>query len=98
MMRPRRMKLARVRRYCERGSARQGILRREEMAPRIRAPSQRVDGFSKLALKTFREMLALERQCECSDGKCPACRAWWNQHRILHHELELPPWIYPAVE
>jgi hypothetical protein len=68
------------------------------MAPRIREPSQRVDGFSNLALTTFKQMLALERQCDCDDGKCIACREWWGRHRILMRELELPPWCYPAVE
>jgi hypothetical protein len=68
------------------------------MAPRIREPSQRVDGFSNLALTTFKQMLALERQCDCDDGKCIACREWWGRHRILMRELALPPWCYPAVE
>ena len=68
------------------------------MAPRIREPSQRIDGFSPLALTTFKQMLALERQCDCTNGKCLACRAWWDQHRTLHRELELPPRCYPAVE
>lgn len=68
------------------------------MAPRIRAPSQRVDGFSKLALTTFKQMLKLEGQCDCDDRKCIACREWWEKHHILHRELELPPWCYPAVE
>ena len=68
------------------------------MAPRIREPSQRTDGFSPLALTTFRHMLKLERQCECRDGKCDACKAWWDNHRILHRELELPPWSYPCIE
>jgi hypothetical protein len=68
------------------------------MAPRIREPSQRTDGFSKLALTTFRQMLKLEAQCDCDNGKCDACRAWWDKHRTLMRELELPPWCFPAVE
>ena len=67
------------------------------MAPRIREPSQRLDGFSKLALTTFRQMLKLERQCDCDDGRCAACREWWDKHRILMRELELPPWCFPCV-
>jgi hypothetical protein len=68
------------------------------MAPRIRDPSQREDGFSPRALTTFRQMLKLEAQCDCRTGKCDACREWWDKHRILMRELELPPWCYPAVE
>src|SRR5215831_7846877 len=68
------------------------------MAPRIREPSQRTDGFSKLALTTFQQMLNLERRCDCDDGKCDACREWWNKHRTLMRELELPPWCFPCVE
>jgi len=66
--------------------------------PRIREPSQRDGGFSDLALATFKEMLQLECECECDDGECEACREWWEKHRVLLHELELPPWSYPAVE
>jgi len=68
------------------------------MAPRIREPSQRTDGFSKLALTTFRQMLKLDAQCDCDDGGCDACRGWWEKHRILMRELELPPWCFPCVE
>jgi hypothetical protein len=68
------------------------------MAPRIREPSQRDDGFTKLALTTFRQMLKLEAQCDCTNGKCETCKQWWDKHRILMRELELPPWCFPAVE
>ena len=68
------------------------------MAPRIREPPQRTDGFSQRALSTFKQMLKLDAQCECSDGKCDACRGWWEKHRILMRELELPPWSFPCVE
>jgi hypothetical protein len=68
------------------------------MAPRIREPSQRTDGFSPLALTTFQQMLKLEAQCDCRTGKCVACRQWWEKHRELMRELELPPWCFPCVE
>jgi hypothetical protein len=68
------------------------------MAPRIREPSQRTDGFSQRALSTFKQMLKLDAECECSDGNCIACREWWDKHRILMRELELPPWCFPCVE
>jgi hypothetical protein len=68
------------------------------MAPRIREPSQRTDGFSKLALSTFRQMLKLEAQCDCRAGKCQACKQWWTKHRELMRELELPPWCFPCIE
>jgi len=68
------------------------------MAPRIREPSQRLDGFSKLALATFQQMLKLEAQCDCRTGKCIACRQWWEKHRELMRELELPPWCFPCIE
>jgi len=53
---------------------------------------------TKKAIATFREMLRLEEGCDCQDGSCKACRAWWDEHRVLHAELGLRPWEYPAVE
>jgi hypothetical protein len=51
------------------------------------------------ALAAFRKMQRLERRCTCGDdghGDCPACEEWWRQHSILHGELRLKPWQWPA--
>jgi hypothetical protein len=58
------------------------------------------------ALEAFRKMQRLERRCTCEepdwDGaywnqeQCPACEQWWAQHSILHGELRLRPWQWPA--
>ena len=52
------------------------------------------------ALEAFRTMQRLERRCTCEDddGECPACQEWWQQHSILHDELRLKPWQWPAYE
>ena len=71
-----------------------------------RPPSGRQ--FSPKALAAFREMRKLEEQCTCPPrdwgGKyweferCEACKEWWRQHSLLHDELRLEPWEWPAVE
>src|SRR5262249_9924923 len=71
---------------------------RSPMAPRIRAPSQRVDGFSKLALTTFKQMLKLEGQWEGKEARRHACRDGWENPTTHPAGLELPPGCYPAVE
>jgi hypothetical protein len=56
--------------------------------------------FTPRALGAFHSMLKAEVTCNCEDGlgKCDACMAWWHWHRILHAELGLRPWQYPAIE
>lgn len=61
-----------------------------------------------VALDAFAKMLELERQCTCAptdwggeywkQEECPACKAWWDQHFVLHQELKLTPGDWPAVE
>jgi hypothetical protein len=63
---------------------------------------------SDAALDAFQTMQQLEHRCECPErdwagdysnfAECRACDTWWEQHGILHRELRLPPWQYPAVE
>jgi hypothetical protein len=54
------------------------------------------------ALEASRAMQLLERRCTCKgeddDGECAACRQWAEQHSILHSELRLQPWQWPAYE
>jgi hypothetical protein len=52
------------------------------------------------ALAAFRTMQRLERRCTCKDDNndCPACVQWGEQHSILHSELQLKPWQWPAYE
>jgi hypothetical protein len=52
------------------------------------------------ALEAFRKMQRLERRCTCDDDhrECPACEKWWQQHSILHDELRLKPWQWPAYQ
>jgi hypothetical protein len=51
------------------------------------------------ALEAFRAMQRLERRCACKDDDdCPACQQWGEQHAILHSELRLAPWQWPAYE
>ena len=52
------------------------------------------------ALEAFRVMQRLERRCTCKgdDSDCPACVQWSQQHSILHSELGLTPWQWPAYE
>ena len=54
--------------------------------------------FPRSAVLIFQRMLRLEADCACQNRSCTACKQWWVEHRILHRELELPPWCYPAVE
>jgi hypothetical protein len=63
---------------------------------------------SDTALRAFRHMRRLERQCSCLprdwDGEywkyeqCTACAEWWVQNSILHDALQLRPWQWPAIE
>jgi len=62
---------------------------------------------SAAAIVAFRQMERLELQCECPprDGKywerpkaCAACEQWWDQHAILHRELQLEPWYWPVYQ
>jgi hypothetical protein len=60
------------------------------------------------ALDAFRRMQQLEQQCTCAPdrlgwrlwcaGGCSTCDQWWEHHAILHRELRLRPWQFPAVE
>ena len=60
------------------------------------------------ALRAFRHMRRLERQCSCPprdwDGEywkhkqCKACSEWWEQHSMLHDALQLRPWQWPAIQ
>ena len=59
------------------------------------------------AIAAFRKMQRLEMKCTCApdwEGKyfeheqCRACDQWFRQHRILHGELNLQPWQWPAIE
>jgi hypothetical protein len=53
-------------------------------------------------------MRNLETLCSCDpidwEGAywkrqlCPACEVWWEHHSILHDELRLRPWEWPAIE
>jgi hypothetical protein len=64
--------------------------------------------FSPTALKTYRRMQKLETQCTCGEPdwsgeywkheRFKACDQWWDQHRILHRELNAKPWQWPCVE
>lgn len=64
--------------------------------------------FTPAALAAFKEMLKLKTKCSCEPinwekhwergRRCAACDQWCEQHSILHHELKLPPWEFPAVE
>jgi hypothetical protein len=63
---------------------------------------------SDTALRAFRHMRGLERQCRCpprdwngeywKHEQCKACGEWWEQHSILHDALQLRPWQWPAIE
>ena len=54
------------------------------------------------ALEAFRTMQRLERRCTCKgeddEGECAACRQWAERHLVLHGELQLTPWQWPAYE
>jgi hypothetical protein len=55
------------------------------------------------ALAAFKQLRALEAQCtgppDCEPlRRCAACDQWWAQQKIIHDELALKPWHYPAVE
>ena len=53
------------------------------------------------ALEAFRTMQRLEQRCTCKnadDDNCPACVQWAEHHAILHSELGLAPWQWPAYE
>src|SRR5262245_39980954 len=53
------------------------------------------------ALEAFRKMQRrLERRCTCDDDhrECRACEEWWQQQSILHDELRLKPWQWPAYQ
>jgi len=61
------------------------------------------------AVAAFREMQRLKRRCTCApidwggkywgrSEKCAACEQWWEQHAILHGELQLAPWQWPAYQ
>jgi hypothetical protein len=56
-----------------------------------------------VALDAFRRLVAFEAQCVGPPGcepykRCAACDAWWQQQGIIHRELSLRPWHFPAVE
>ena len=61
------------------------------------------------AIAAFRRMESARFRCTCPridwDGKywerpepCAACNRWWVAHKVLHDELGLPPWQWPAFE
>ena len=69
-------------------------------------PSGRIK-ITPAAVAAFREMQKLRCTCPPIDwaGKywerpeeCAACKKWWEQHSILHDELKLEPWDWPAYE
>ena len=47
----------------------------------------------------FAQIQKLETQCSCAgpQEECPACRAWWAQHNVIHRALRMPPHIYPCL-
>jgi hypothetical protein len=64
--------------------------------------------FTAAALAAFRKLQALEKSCTCEPinwngeywkhERCPACTAWWVQHKIIHRELKLGVLQWPCVE
>jgi hypothetical protein len=63
--------------------------------------------FTSEAIVAFLRMQEVEQQCTCKpidyDGpvrerQCDACLEWWRLHSILHGELRLRPWQWPAIE
>jgi hypothetical protein len=74
----------------------------------IRPPGGR-KRISAAAIAAFRQMEQLALQCECPPidwgGKywqrppaCASCDRWWDQHSILHRELQLEPWYWPVYQ
>src|SRR5690242_20030019 len=51
------------------------------------------------AVALFQAMLPLESRCACIDGfaPCVACTEWGQLHQMLHSELGLEDWQWPAV-
>jgi hypothetical protein len=61
------------------------------------------------ALEAFRAMEKARGECTCHPidwngaywkraEECEACKRWWRAHGVLHHELALPPWRWPAIK
>src|SRR3954470_6284501 len=60
------------------------------------------------AIDAFRHMEALRTACTCEPRDwagehwkhrcCATCDEWWRVHSVLHNELGLRPWEWPAVE
>jgi hypothetical protein len=54
----------------------------------------------------FQQLKKLSTQCTCSTNwkgeywkkpECKACDEWWEQHKIIHHGLRLPPHFWPCL-
>src|SRR5262245_42848165 len=51
------------------------------------------------AIEAFRKMQHVWQACTCPHRQpCAACEEWWQAHSVLHRELRLPSWWWPAVE
>ena len=57
------------------------------MPVKRRKPKTRIPQITPAAVEAFKRMEA----AKTSD-------AWWAAHSILHDELQLPPWEWPAFE
>ncbi len=58
-------------------------------------------------LQAFRQLRTLQTQCSCPlpdqhgrryYDKCLACKAWWEQHTIIHRALQLPLYAWPCLK
>lgn len=57
------------------------------------------------AVELFREMEDIDCTCEPVDWDrywehrlCAGCERWWELNSLLHHELDLKCWDWPAYE
>lgn len=60
------------------------------MPVKRRKPKTRIPQITPAAVEAFRRMQAATSDEDDDE--------WWAAHSILHDELKLPPWIWPAFE